>query len=197
MRSAKPKMRPNSGELEQEWQRVRYRHRYNKILRSTIGTLIAVAAGAVLMATFWMPVLQIYGSSMTPSLEDGQIVLAVKEANLKQGDIVGFYCNNKILVKRVIGCGGDLIDIDEEGTVFVNDEELSEPYLMEKSLGLSDVEFPCLVPQERIFVMGDQRDTSVDSRNSAVGFVAPELIVGKIVFCVWPLERFGWVGQGD
>lgn len=189
-------VRPSSLELEQEWKRERYRLRYRAVMCSTICTLIVVAAAAVLVATFWMPVLQIYGSSMTPTLEDGQIVLGVKRSELEPGDIVAFYCNNKILVKRVIAGAGDWVDMKEDGTVLVNGEMLEEPYLTEKSPGISDVEFPCQVPEERIFVMGDQRGSSLDSRHSVVGFVSDEMIVGEIVCCIWPLEQFGRIGLG-
>ena len=184
--------RPSVQLLEAELNRVKYRQRYRVVLKSTVYTLITVAAIAVLVATLWLPVLQIYGSSMTPTLQDGEIVFSVKTADLKQGDIVAFYYNNKILVKRVIAGPGDWVDISvETGDVSVNDVALDEPYLAEKSFGDADIEFPYQVPDGKIFVMGDHRSTSVDSRHTAVGCVAEEQIVGKIVFRVWPLEQFG------
>lgn len=184
--------RPSVQLLEAELNRVKYRQRYRVVLKSTVYTLITVAAIAVLVATLWLPVLQIYGSSMTPTLQDGEIVFSVKTADLKQGDIVAFYYNNKILVKRVIAGPGDWVDISAEtGDVSVNDVALDEPYLAEKSFGDADIEFPYQVPDGKIFVMGDHRSTSVDSRHTAVGCVAEEQIVGKIVFRVWPLEQFG------
>lgn len=179
--------------LEAELRREQYKRRYGVVLRSTIYTLITVAAIAVLVATLWLPVLQIYGSSMTPTLQDGDIVFSVKTSDFKPGDIVAFYYNNKILVKRVICEAGDWIDIDEDGTVYVNDTELDEPYLVEKALGDTNIELPYQVPDGKVFVMGDHRSTSVDSRNTAVGCVAQEQIVGKIIFRVWPLNRLGTV----
>ena len=150
-----------------------------------------MAAIAVLVATLWLPVLQIYGSSMTPTLQDGEIIFSVKTADLEPGDIVAFYYNNKILVKRVICGPGDWVNIDEDGTVYVNEVRLKEPYLAEKALGDCNIELPYQVPDGKIFVMGDHRSTSVDSRNTAVGCVAQEQIVGKIIFRIWPLNRLG------
>lgn len=184
---------PSAEQLEAELEREKYRHRYRLVLRSTIYTLITVAAVAVLVATLWLPVLQIYGSSMTPTLQDGEIIFSVKTADFVPGDIVAFYYNNKILVKRVICEAGDWIDIDEDGNVYVNEAELDEPYLVEKALGDCNIELPYQVPDGKIFVMGDHRSTSVDSRNTAVGCVAQEQIVGKIIFRIWPLSRLGIV----
>lgn len=185
---------PSVEQLEAELKRVKYRRRYRTVLKSTIYTLITVAAIAVLVATLWLPVLQIYGSSMTPTLQDGEIIFSLKTSDMKQGDIVAFYYNNKILVKRVIAGPGDWVNIDEDGTVYVNDEELIEPYLVEKAFGSADIELPYQVPDGKIFVMGDHRATSVDSRHTAVGCVAQEQIVGKIIFRIWPLDRLGAVG---
>ena len=179
---------PSSQQIEDELNRVRYRQRYRTVLRSTIYTLITVAAVAVLVATLLMPVLQIFGSSMAPTLEDGEIVLSLKTSDLQHGDVVAFYYNNKILVKRVIALSGEWVDITPEGDVFVNSQLLDEPYLEEKSLGDCNIEFPYQVPESRIFVMGDHRSVSVDSRNTAVGCVAEEQIVGKLVFRIWPLD---------
>lgn len=182
---------PSAEQLEAELKREKYKRRYHSVLRSTIYTLITVAAIAVLVATLWLPVLQIYGSSMTPTLQDGEIIFSVKTADLEPGDIVAFYYNNKILVKRVICGPGDWVNIDEDGTVYVNEVRLKEPYLAEKALGDCNIELPYQVPDGKIFVMGDHRSTSVDSRNTAVGCVADEQIVGKIIFRVWPLSGFG------
>ena len=167
---------PSAEQLESELKREKYKRRYHSVLRSTIYTLITVAAIAVLVATLWLPVLQIYGSSMTPTLQDGEIIFSVKTADLEPGDIVAFYYNNKILVKRVICGPGDWV---------------KEPYLAEKALGDCNIELPYQVPDGKIFVMGDHRSTSVDSRNTAVGCVAQEQIVGKIIFRIWPLNRLG------
>ena len=184
--------RPTIEMLEEELNQVKHRQRYRVVLKSTVYTLITVAAIAVLVATLWLPVLQIYGSSMTPTLQDGEIVFSVKTADLEQGDIIAFYYNNKILVKRVIAGPGEWVNIcPENGNVFIDDVLLEEPYLQEKSFGDADIEFPYQVPDGKIFVMGDHRSTSVDSRHTAVGCVAEEQIVGKIVFRVWPLDQFG------
>ena len=183
---------PSYEQLESEIRRVTYRSKYKAVLKSTIYTMITVAAVAVLVATLWLPVLQIYGSSMTPTLQDGEIVFSVKTADLEQGDIIAFYYNNKILVKRVIAGPGEWVDIcPETGNVSINDVLLEETYLREKAFGDADIEFPYQVPDGKIFVMVDHRSTSVDSRHTAVGCVAEEQIVGKIVFRVWPLSQFG------
>lgn len=177
--------------LKEELQRENYRHRYASVLRSTVFTLVVIAAFAILVATLWLPVLQIYGSSMTPTLEEGQLVISVKGSDFEQGDLVAFYIGNKLLVKRVIAGPADVVSIEADGTVYVNDEELYEPYITDKALGECDVEFPYQVPESRYFLLGDHRAISVDSRSSNVGCVAEEQIVGKITFCVWPLSDFG------
>ena len=191
MRTREKKEIPEINELKAELDRVKYKRRYINVFKSTVYTLVVVAAFAVLVATLWMPVLQIYGSSMTPTIDEGQIVVSVKGKNFEQGDLVAFYIGNKLLVKRVIACPADYILINESGTVFINGTELYEPYISEKAFGECDIEYPYQVPDSRYFLMGDHRKTSVDSRSSAVGCIAEEQIVGKIVFCVWPLEDFG------
>ena len=182
---------PTAEQLERERNRVRYHRRYNRVLKSTIAILVVVAAMAVLVATLWMPVLRIYGSSMVPTLEDGQIVVAVKSSHFEQGDIVAFYQGNKMLIKRYIAEAANWVNIDEDGNVYVNGEELDEPYIAEKSFGETNIELPYQVPDERYFLIGDNRDVSIDSRNTAVGCVSKEQIVGKVVFRVWPLSDFG------
>ena len=182
---------PTPQQLEEELGRARYRKRYRSVLRSTIYTLITVAAVAVLVATLLMPVLQIYGSSMTPTLSDRDIVLTLKTSEFETGDVVAFYYNNKILVKRVIAHAGDWVDITQEGDVYVNGELLDEPYLDAKAFGDCNIELPYQVPESRVFVMGDHRGVSVDSRNTAVGCVAEEQVVGKLVFRVWPMDGIG------
>lgn len=184
---------PTPEQLQAELDRVKYRRRYRSVLRSTVYTLITVAAVAVLVATLWLPVLQIYGNSMAPTLQDGEIIFSVKTADFAQGDIVAFYYNNKILIKRIICGPGDWVNIDEDGTVYVNEVRLDEPYLVEESLGDCNIELPYQVPDGRYFVMGDHRSTSVDSRNTAVGCVSDEQVVGRILFRVWPLNRLGYV----
>ena len=184
---------PTAEQLENELKRERYRRTYTSTLRSTIFTLITVAAISVLIAVLLLPVLQIYGTSMSPTLSEGNIVISLKGSDFKTGDVVAFYYNNKILVKRVIAQAGEWVDIDQDGNVFVNSVAIDEPYLSEKAFGDCDLELPYQVPESRIFVMGDHRSVSVDSRNTAIGCVAEEQIVGKIVFCIWPLSEFGAV----
>ena len=184
---------PTTEQLEGELKRVRYKSRYRSVLRSTIYSLITVAAIAVLITTLWFPVLHVYGNSMTPALQNGEIIFTVKMSEFEPGDIISFYYNNKILIKRVIARSGEWVNMDADGNVYVNETLLDEPYLDEKAFGDCNIELPYQVPEGRVFVMGDQRSTSVDSRNSAVGCVAQEQIVGKILFRVWPLEKFGWV----
>ena len=195
MKKAKEAIRvedfPSTEQLEQELNRVRYRKNYAFALRSTIFTLITVSAIAVLVAVLLLPVLRIYGSSMNPTLSEGNIVVSLKGSSFKTGDVIAFYYNNKVLVKRVIATTGDWVDIDEDGNVYVNNVQIDEPYLTDKAFGECNIDLPYQVPESRIFVMGDNRSVSVDSRNTAVGCVAEEQIVGKIVFCVWPFSQFG------
>ncbi len=182
---------PEIEQVRAELERIKYYSRYYAILRSTIYTLVVVAAAAVLVATIWMPVLRIYGSSMTPTLMEGDIVISLKGSNFKQGDLIAFYLGNKILIKRYIAGPGQWVDIDEDGNVYVDGSLLDEPYLKEKALGDCNIELPYQVPDNRYFCMGDHRSTSVDSRTTEIGCIAEEQIVGKIVFRVWPFEQFG------
>ena len=182
---------PTTEQIEQERKRLRYQRRYSKTLKSTIAILVVVAALAVLVATLWMPVLRIYGTSMVPTLEDGQIVVTVKSSHFEQGDIVAFYQGNKLLIKRFIAGPADWVDIDTDGNVSVNGAALDEPYIAEKAYGDTNIELPYQVPDNRYFLIGDNRDVSVDSRNTAVGCVSDEQIVGKVIFRIWPLNQLG------
>lgn len=186
---------PEIAQLEAELNRVKYRSRYRVVLRSTVYTLIVVAAIAVLISTIYMPVLQIYGMSMSPSLEENDIVVSLKNSDFKQGDLIAFYIGNKLLVKRAIALPGQWVDIDSQGNVYVDGELLSEPYLTEKALGDCDIELPYQVPENRYFCMGDNRATSVDSRNTDIGCISEEQIVGKIIFRVWPTNKMGRLKQ--
>ncbi|MGX8698353.1 MAG: signal peptidase I [bacterium] len=187
--------KPSLDQIRQELKRENDWNRFFRVLWSTIFTLVVVAAITVLVAVLWLPVLEIYGTSMSPTLEEGEIVLSIKYGELERGDIVAFYYGNKLLVKRVIGLPGELLEITEEGDVLINGEPLEEPYLTEKSLGESDVEYPIEIPLEQYFVMGDRRTTSLDSRTTAVGCVTEEDVVGKVLFGIWPFAHFGWIGE--
>ena len=182
---------PTLEQLETERNRLRYKARYSRTLKSTIAALMVVAALAVLVATIWMPVLRIYGSSMSPTINEGEIVISIKGSSFECGDVVGLYYGNKLLVKRVIAGPGQWVDIDMEGNVSVDGELLDEPYLIDKAYGDVNIQLPYQVPDGKYFVMGDHRSTSSDSRNASVGCVADEQIVGKIVYRVWPLADFG------
>lgn len=182
---------PTVQQLEAELKREKYRGRYWKMLRGTVAVLVVVAATAVLISNLLLPILRIYGSSMTPTLVNGNIVAAVRNGTYQRGDIIAFYYNNKILVKRVIGMPGEWVDMDENGNVAIDGEPLEEPYLTEKALGECDIELPYQVPEGRYFVMGDHRGVSSDSRSSQVGCVSEEQIVGKLLFRLWPLDEIG------
>lgn len=184
---------PSAEQLEAELKKIKYRKEFKKILRSTISSLLVVAAVAVLVSMLFLPVLRVTGSSMTPTLLNDELIICSKRSNFKQGDIVAFYYNNKILLKRVIGTAGDHINITEDGTVYVNGEKLDEPYVSELAFGNCDIELPYQVPDNRIFVMGDHRSVSVDSRSTTVGCIADEYVIGKVIFRIWPFKSVGTV----
>ena len=183
----------SSEEVEQELKREQYKKRYKRTLKSTVFALVTAAAAAVLVAALWLPVLEIFGSSMTPTLQEGQYVVAVKDTTPQTGDIIAFYYGNKVLVKRCIAGPGTWVDILEDGTVTLNGQPLDEPYLEEKHFGICDLELPYQVPEGTYFLMGDHRESSVDSRHSSIGCIATDQMVGKIVYRVWPFEDLGTV----
>lgn len=193
MNGANSQFKPDLQEVREELNRVKYQKKYRNTLKSTIYILVIVAAFAILVATLWLPVLEVYGSSMSPTLEEGNIVASVKSKEFKTGDVIAFYYNNKILVKRVIAGPGDWVDVEKDGTVIVNGEELEEPYLDEKAYGDTNIELPYQVPDGRWFVMGDHRSVSVDSRNKSIGPVSAEQIVGRLVYKIWPMNSMGEV----
>lgn len=182
---------PSFSELNKEQQRLRTRKTYQRAFFKTVGVLCVVAAISVLLTTLWMPVLQIYGSSMSPTLEPGDLVLSVKNEKLETGDVVAFYQGNKLLIKRVIATSGQWVDVGNDGVVTVDGQVLDESYIKELSLGNCDIELPHQVKEAHYFIMGDNRDTSLDSRASVIGDISEEQIEGKVVFRIWPLNKFG------
>lgn len=180
---------PTKTQVETERKRYRRQKAYNKALRGTVYVLTIVAAIAVLISTLILPVLQIEGTSMEPTLSNGDIVLLAKTTNFKRGELCGFTWNNKLLIKRVIGLPGDWIEIDSDGTIYLNGDKLDEPYVQQKSLGECDLEFPFQIPQEQYFVIGDMRESSIDSRNTVIGCIPKDQIVGKVFFRIWPFKN--------
>lgn len=184
---------PSLTEIQSERKRIRRKDYYKQALRGTVSVLVVVAAVAVLIATLFLPILQISGDSMSPTLEHDEIVVLLKTKKFERGDLIGFYYQGKILLKRVIALPEDEVAIDADGNVYVNGGLLEEPYVTEKGLGDCDLEFPYKVPGTSYFVMGDRRSNSVDSRNSVVGSIPLEDIIGKVFVRVWPFSRFGFV----
>lgn len=184
---------PSREEVARERDRLRYRQRFRRALLVTAGILIVVAAVSVLISTRLLPVLQVAGDSMEPTMEDGEIVILRTTDDLETGDLVAFYYQSRILLKRVIGTAGDRIDIDKSGNVSVNGERIEEPYVTGRSLGECDIELPYRVPEGQVFVMGDHRSVSVDSRVREVGCVSQEQVIGEVVFRIWPLNRAGFL----
>ena len=195
MRRRKKTRGPSLTEIQRERKRIRKESYYRQTLRSTISVLVVVAAVAVLVTTLFLPILQVSGDSMSPTLAHDDVVILMKTREYERGDLIGFYFQGKILLKRVIALPEDEVVIDSEGNVYVNQQLLEEPYVTDKSLGDCDLEFPHIVPGTGYFVLGDRRSNSVDSRNSVVGAVTPEDMIGKVFLRVWPLSRIGFVSQ--
>ena len=184
---------PSLPEIQRERKRIRRGAYYWQALRGTVAVLLVIAAIAVLIATLFLPILQISGDSMSPTLEHDEIVILLKTKEFERGDLIGFYYQGKILLKRVIALPEDEVAIDADGNVYVNGELLEEPYVTDKGLGDCDLEFPYKVPGTAYFVLGDQRSNSVDSRNSAIGAISKDDIIGKIFLRVWPFSKIGLV----
>jgi len=184
---------PTTKQLEKELQKEKYKLRYNKLLKNTFYALIIVVSISVLLATLVFPVLKIYGHSMEPTLKQNDIVISVKQNNIRNGDIIAFYYNNNILIKRVIATSSQWVNIDDDGNIYVDDNLLKETYINDKTLGINDLKYPYQVPEDNYFVLGDDRKNSLDSRNSLIGTISKEEIIGKVIFKVWPLNHFGKV----
>lgn len=184
---------PSMEQVEVEREKLKYKRRYFKVMCNTVAILVVVAAVSVLLSTLFLPVIQVSGRSMEPTLSDGDILMLLKTGNYSRGELCCLSWQNKILLKRVIGLPGDYITIDESGNVYVNDELLDEPYVTGKSLGECDLEFPIQVPDGKLFVLGDHRDTSIDSRSSSVGYIDKEQIIGRVLFKLWPFNEFTWM----
>ena len=182
---------PDTAQLEAAVKRIKITREYLRVLKSTVASLRVVAAAAVLISMLFLPVLRVTGTSMTPTLQSDELVVCRKRGSFEKGDVIAFYYNNKILLKRVIAVSGDIVDIEDDGTVLVNGKKIDEPYIDEKALGECDIDLPYQVPDERIFVMGDHRSTSIDSRTKRIGCIAEEAVVGKVVLRGSPFEKFG------
>lgn len=184
---------PTVAQVEAELEKELSKKEYSRVVRTIFFALMVTAAAAVIVAVLMFPVLRMSGTSMTNTLMEGDIVVAINSSDFTTGDVIAFHYNNNLLVKRVIAVTGDWVDIDKDGNVFVNGEQLDEPYVSDKALGECNITLPYQVPEDRIFVMGDHRETSIDSRNTAVGCVSKELVVGKLLFRVWPMSGFGTI----
>lgn len=186
--------RPTSEQIAAEIRRDENKHRFRRFVRSAAYAILIVAALAVLVSTFFLPVMKVYGRSMEPAVAENEIVVCVKQRQYRPGDIVALYFNNRIILRRVICVGGDQFDIDEAGNVFVNGEYYDEPYLIEKSYETTDIDLPFKVNEANYFIMADNRSFALDSRSIAVGTVTKEQIAGKVILSIWPFRTFRMIG---
>ena len=182
---------PSCSQIAGERQRLR-RRKKQRILKALTGIFLGLTltAGA-LYGSQRFTTLRITGTSMEPGLEDGDLVVFARCGQPAPGRICSFTWENRTLVKRIIGLPGDWVQVDPTGRVLINGRHRPEPHIPEPAPGPTDVEFPCLVPGDSLFVMGDRRETSVDSRNTAIGPVPLDRVQGLAVFRLWPLEDFG------
>ena len=183
--------RPTTQEFKKEYSRLRKKQEFHQGLGRVIRILVVVAAISIIIATVFFSIMQVRGSSMSPTMEENEIIIVNRYSDVKKGDLIAFYYNNKVLLKRVIGISGDMVDMDDEGNVYVNNEKIEEEYLEEKDYGTPDITFPYQVPDGRYFVMGDHRSVSIDSRYQIIGTVSSEQLIGKVKFRIWPITRFG------
>lgn len=191
------KVGPTLEQLEHELKLEQKKHFWTVVARNTLFFLSVVSAAVVILVVFLFPVVQLEGTSMTPTLQNGDIIISVSGTRISSGDIIAFYHNNTIFVKRVVAVGGDTINIDNDGTVYVNDVPIEEPYLDEKAKGSCDIPLPYQVPIDQYFVMGDHRSASIDSRHAAVGCVGTDMVLGRVACRIWPLDRFGFLSGGE
>lgn len=183
--------RPTIDQLKNEIVRIKRQKSILRSCRAVFSTLIVVAATAIVVSAIWISMFLVYGSSMEPTLNNNEILVTLKGESFEYGDIVAFYFNNKVLIKRVIAVGGDVVDFDDSGNVYVNDKRLEERYLDSRQMGDVDIEFPHVVPNDKVFVLGDNRATSVDSRHTEIGDLSEEMIIGVVKLRIWPLNKIG------